>query len=77
MGTSTRNIYGNAPNGKAYGSSAGDRQVEEVVECLLRQMMERQGVDEVLKASDQMAWVHKVNALRVMAEEVVLREIVY
>lgn len=39
--------------------------------------MSDQGADEALKASDQMAWVQKVNALRVMAEEVVLREIVY
>lgn len=54
-----------------------DRQAEEEVECLLSQMMERQGVDETLKAADQMAWVQKVNALRAMAEEVVLREIVY
>lgn len=54
-----------------------DRQAEEEVECMLIQMMERQGVDEALKASDQMAWVRKVNALRAMAEEVVLREIVY
>lgn len=54
-----------------------DRQAEEEVECLLRQMMERQGVDEALKAADQMAWVQKVNALRAMAEEVVIREVVY
>ncbi len=54
-----------------------DRQVDEEVERLLRQMMERQGVDEALKAVDQMAWVRKVNELRAMAEEVVLREIVY
>lgn len=54
-----------------------DRQAEEEVECLLRQMMERQGVDEALKAADQMAWVQKVNALRAMAEEVVVREVVY
>ena len=54
-----------------------DRQAEEEMECLLRKMMESQGVDESLKASDQMAWVQKVNALRAMAEEVVLREIVY
>ena len=54
-----------------------DRQAEEEMECLLRKMMERQGVDEALKASDQMAWVQKVNALRTMAEEVVLRETVY
>lgn len=40
-------------------------------------MMERQGVDEALKAADQMAWVQKVNALRAMAEEVELREFVY
>lgn len=54
-----------------------DRQAEEEVESLLREMMESLGVDEALKASDQMAWVRKVNALRAMAEEVVLREIVY
>ena len=53
-----------------------DRQAEEEVECLLREMMERQRVDEELKASDQMAWVQKSNVLRA-AEEVVLREIVY
>ena len=54
-----------------------DRQAEEEVERLLRQMMEKQGVDEALKASDQMAWVQKVNVLRAMAEEVVIREVVY
>lgn len=54
-----------------------DRQAEEEVECLLRQMMEAQGVNEALKAADQIAWVQKVNVLRAMAEEVVLREIVY
>ena len=54
-----------------------DRQAEEEVECLLRKMMEMQGVDEALKASEQMAWVQKINALRATAEEVVLREIVY
>ena len=33
-----------------------DRLAEEEVECLLKKMMERQGVDEALKASDQIAW---------------------
>lgn len=54
-----------------------DRQAEEEVECLLRQMMEKRGVDEKLKAVDQMAWVQKINMLKAMAEEVVLREVVY
>lgn len=30
--------------------------------------MERQGVDEALKAADQMAWVQKANSLRAMAD---------
>ncbi len=47
------------------------------MECMLRQMMARQGVDETLKAIDQMVWVQKVNVLRAMAEEVVIQEIVY
>lgn len=54
-----------------------DRQAEEEVERLFGKMMERQGVDEALKATDQMAWVQRVNALRTMAEEAVLREIMY
>lgn len=54
-----------------------DRQAAEEMECLLRKMMERQGIDEALKASNQMMWLRKVNALGAMAEEVVLREIVY
>lgn len=59
----------------------------ELRECFLKEyrhgtytamlLMERQGVDEALKVSDQMMWVQKVNALRAMAEEVVFREIVY
>ncbi|MBD5491085.1 MAG: TnpV protein [Lachnospiraceae bacterium] len=40
-------------------------------------MMGRQGVNEALKASDQMVWVQRFNALRMRAEEVVLREIIY
>ena len=54
-----------------------NRQAEKEVECLLKKMMERQGIDEDLKTSDQMMWVKKVNVLRAMAEEVVLQEIVY
>mgnify|MGYP002508621216 CR=1 FL=1 len=35
------------------------------------------GVDENLKARDQMAWVQAVNVLTAQAEEAVLQEIVY
>ena len=47
------------------------------MDILVRQMMERQGITEELKAHDQMEWVRAVNGIRNMAEEIVLKELVY
>ena len=44
---------------------------------LVRQMMEKQGVTEELKARDQMEWVRAVKGIRNMAEEIVLNELIY
>ena len=44
---------------------------------LTLQMQERQGVDEALKARDQMAWVGAMNMIKAQAEEIVLKELVY
>ena len=54
-----------------------DDEAQERMDILVRQMMERQGITEELKARDQMEWVRLVNGIRNMAEEVVLRELVY
>ena len=54
-----------------------DREANELVETLIRQMAKEQGVTESMKADDQMAWVRCMNAIRDAAEEVVLREVVY
>ena len=54
-----------------------DRQATEMVERLTEQMAREQGVTESLKASDQMKWVAKMNAIRHSAEETVLTELVY
>ena len=54
-----------------------DDEVQERMDILVRQMMERQGITEELKVCDQMEWVRAVNGIRNMAEEVVLRELVY
>lgn len=54
-----------------------DAQAADQVERMVKEMMKEQGVDEALKAADQMLWVQKVNALTAMAEEMVLQEIVY
>lgn len=47
------------------------------MELLTRQMRERQGVNEVLKARDPMAWVGACNNIRSAAEEIVLSELIY
>ena len=47
------------------------------MELLTLQMQERQGVNEALKARDQMAWVGTMNNIRNAAEEVVLSELIY
>ena len=52
-------------------------QAEERMDFLTEQMAKAEGVDEALKASDQMKWVAKMNAIRHSAEEIVLTELVY
>ena len=47
------------------------------MEILVRKMMERQGVSDELKARSQMVSVGAVNNIRNVAEEIVLKELVY
>ncbi len=54
-----------------------DRQATEMVEHMTERMAREQGVNESLKASDQMKWVGLMNNIRASAEEVVLTELVY
>ena len=54
-----------------------DDEAQERMDILVRQMMERQGITEELKARDQMEWVRAVNNIRNAAEEIVLKELVY
>lgn len=54
-----------------------DEQANSMLELLIRQMAEREGVTEELKATDQMEWVRLMNSIRNRAEEIVLRELIY
>ena len=54
-----------------------DDEAQERMGILVRQMMEKQGVTEELKARDQMVWVGAVNNIRNAAEEIVLKELIY
>ena len=50
---------------------------EEMLDLLVTQLAERNGVTERLKAEDQMEWVRQMNLYRSQAEEVVLADLIY
>lgn len=54
-----------------------DRQAEELLDRLTKQLAEQEGVTEALKAEDQMEWARRMNSIRSRAEEVVLSELIY
>lgn len=54
-----------------------DMACEEQMQLLIKQMAQRNGVTEALKATDQMEWVRRMNSIRSRAEETVLSELVY
>ena len=47
------------------------------MEIITEKMAKAQNINEVMKAKDQMAWVGAMNMIRLQAEEVVLRELIY
>ena len=54
-----------------------DTECRERLEIFLPQMMRQEGVDEALKAHDQMEWVRRMNSIQNRAEELLLNELVY
>ena len=54
-----------------------DQEAREQVETLMEQMTEKQGVTEELKVQDQMKWVRLMNNIKVSAEEIILKNMVY
>ena len=54
-----------------------DLQAREQLDLLTAQMAERMDVTEELKASDPMRWVRLMNNIKSLAEEIVLKEVVY
>ena len=47
------------------------------MEQIISQMAQTEGVDEILKAKDQMVWVGRMNNIRQCAEEIILAELIY
>ena len=53
-----------------------DEQANEMLSSLTVELAKTQGVDEHLKATDQMRWVQMMNNVRSSAEETVIRELI-
>ena len=49
----------------------------ERMDLLTRQMADREGVTEALKAANQLEWVRRMNNIQNRAEEIVMNELVY
>lgn len=54
-----------------------DQSANEMMERLIKDMAERQGVTERLKAENQLRWVGMMNNIRSAAEEMVLNDLIY
>ena len=54
-----------------------DEQAHKQIDVHIAQMANRMGVTEELKATDPMRWVQMMNSIKVSAEEIVLKEVVY
>ena len=54
-----------------------DKQAEEMFSQLVKQLAEKDGITEALKATDQMEWIRQMNSIRVQATEIVNHELIY
>lgn len=70
--------YNLLTSGKLNGYLANlDRQVEEMFSRLVKQLAEKEGVTEAIKAENQMLWVQKMNSIRNAAMEIISNDLIY
>ena len=54
-----------------------DQQAQEMLDTIIEQMAQAQGITEALKATDPIGWVGKMNNIQASATEIVNEEIIY
>ena len=54
-----------------------DKTCQQYIDSAISAMAQREGVTEELKSVNQMEWVRRMNSIRNLAEEFVLKEFVY
>lgn len=53
-----------------------DEQAQHLLDTMIPQMAKEAGVDEALKARDQMKWVRMMNTIKAQVEEIIVTEII-
>ena len=65
-------------SGKLYDHLAKtDQACRDRMERMIAQMSEAEGINEKLKASDQLKWISRMNSIRHQVEEILLDELVF
>lgn len=54
-----------------------DTTVMDKVQKLIKELTEKENITEELKSSNQMLWISKMNNIKDIAEEIVLKEYIY
>ena len=54
-----------------------NEEAQEMFERLVKQLSEKEGVTEAMKAEDQMLWVQRMNNIRNRAHEIVNHDFIY
>ena len=54
-----------------------DVQASELLASIIFDLAKKNGINEELKAKDQIRWVQEMNAIKACAEEIVLQNLIY
>ena len=54
-----------------------DETANERIDLITKQLADKRGITETLKAEDPLRWVQEMNAIRASAEETALAELIY
>ena len=57
--------------------SSLDKQADEQLSLIIRQIQDAEGVTEALKAENQLEWVRRMNSIHSRAEEIVKTELIF
>ena len=54
-----------------------DTTIMEMMQKLIKELAEKENITEELKSSNQMLWISKMNNIKNIAEEIILKEYIY